>query len=326
MHSPVLAQSDLQRQIDACGSLLACKIDIPYGTHVIYSPWNLRDKLSVEVRAPVGTQVIFFFLETAPPVCIDTTGTRNIVIEGVTFGLGNTSKRPDVLWLHGRPADSRSQTFLGVTNAEFGGWFTKAAVIFIAVENEEMHSVKFWNGIPNTTALFLGRDNPFGVTSPFGPVRVDLSTMTCTNHLYQNCVFGHVGDVGLVAPANNDQGVGLTLGNGVYDLAIIGGSTTGGARGAVLRMAGPNIRRIAVIAPNWEAKGARATIVVDGYVYGLTVQDGLLQAAGPAIQVNGTVENLLLHPAEMLTGSIIQLGPTGKLRGRGLALDGFAGQ
>ncbi|MFH1109778.1 MAG: hypothetical protein V1790_11365 [Planctomycetota bacterium] len=65
---------------------------------------------------------------------------------------------------------------------------------------------------------------------------------------------------------------------------------------------------------------------MDGYVYGLSVRESLLQGSGPAIQVNGTAENLLVRPAEMLTSSIIQFGPTGRVTGRGLALDGFAGQ
>lgn len=325
--SMVRAETELERQIAACGQLAACDVSVPFGTHVVTKAWNLRDKASLTIRAPVGTQIIWFFdVAPAPSVCMDTTGTRNIAFEGVTFALGNASKRPDVLWLHGRGADARSQAILRVNNAAFLGWYAKAAVVFVAVENEELHSVGFANGVPNTPSLFLSRENELGVVSQFGPVRANPVTMTATNHVYVNCSFGHEGHVGLVPPANNDLGFGITLGSGVHDLCIQGGSTSGGARGGVLRVLGTGNRRVAVISPNWEAKGAKATIVVDGYVYGLSVLGGLLQAVGPALVVNGTAENMVLHPTEMLTAGIVQMGAAGKLAGGGLSVDGFTGR
>jgi len=327
MHSPVLAQSELQRQIDACGQLSVCNITVPSGVNVVTQPWNLRDKSSLTIRGDGSSTVIWFFAtDPAPPLCMDTIGTRNIIIDGVKFALGNSSKRPGVLWIHGRGADSRSQEGLSVSNASFLGWYNIVAVALIGSENGLFQSAAFENAVPNTSSLFISRLNEPGITSPFGPVRVNAVTMTCTNNGFINCSFNHEGHVGLVAPANNDQGFGITLGTGVHDLWIQGGSTSQGARGGVLRILGPNNRRIAVIAPNWESESAKAVIVVDGYLCGLSVREGLLQASGPAIQVNGTVENLLLRPAEMLTPSIIQFGPTGKLTGRGLTLDGFAGQ
>lgn len=321
----VLAQSELQKQIDACGQLSVCNITVPSGVNVVTAPLNLRDKTRLTIQG-TGTVIWFFDADPPPSLCIDTTGTANIVIDGPTFALGNASKRPAVLWLHGRGADSRSQERLAVSNVKFQGWYTKTAVAFIAVENEMMTSVDFENGVPNTTSLFLSRDNELGIVSPFGAVRVNVAGMTSTNHNYINCSFGHEGHVGLIAPANNDLGFGLTFGTGVYDFYAQGGSTSQGTRGGVLHITGPNNRRIAVISPNWESESAKASIVVDGYVYGLTVRGGLLQASGPAIRVNGIIENLRLEPAEMLTISILQFGATGKLTGRGLALDGFAGQ
>jgi len=240
--------------------------------------------------------------------------------------LGNSSKQLPVLWIHGRGADGKSQERLSVRNAGFSGWFTKATVVFTAVENEEMHSVDFENDVPHTTALFISRENELGIISPFGPVRANPATMTSTNHLYANCSFNHEGHVGLVPPANNDQGFGITLGNGVHDLLIQGGSTSGGARGGVMRVAGPDNRRIAVVSPNWESKNARACIVVDGSVYALSVDGGLLMGDGPALRINGAVENLSLRPAEILAKSIVAIGPVGKLIGRGLSSEGLSGQ
>ena len=322
---PVHAQTDLQRQVDACGPLTVCAITVPAGVNVVTKPWNLRDKTWLTIRG-TGTVIWFFDADPPPTLCLDTTGTRNIVIEGVTFGLGNASKRPSVLWLHGRGADSKSQTVLSVINAGFQGWFTKATVAFIAVENEVMTSVGFENGVPNTTSLFLSRDNELGVTSPFGPVRVNVVTMTSTNHAYYNCSLGHEGHVGLVPPANNDGASGLRIGTGVHDLLIQGGSTSQGARGGVLHVTGLNNRRVAVVSPNWESEEAKANIVIDGDLFGLSVRDGLLQAAGPALRVNGTAGNVILCPTEMLTTSILQLGPAGKLTGTGLVVGGFSGK
>jgi hypothetical protein len=150
--------------------------------------------------------------------------------------------------------------------------------------------------------------------------------LTATNHLYQNCSFNHEGFVGLVPPATNDLGFGITLGTGVFDVLIQGGSTSGGLRGGVLRIAGQGNRRIAVVSPNWESKNAKACIVVDGYAYGLSVDHGLLMADGPALRLNGTVENLSLQPAEMQAASIIKFGPLGKLAGSGITMEGFRGQ
>ena len=322
----VLGQS-LQAQVDACGSLTICKLDVPSGVTVINRPWNLRDKTALSIKGQAGAVIIWQFEVDPPPtLCIDTTGTRKIRMEDVTFALGNTSKRPDVLWLHGRGADSKSQEKLSVRNAGFTGWFTKGTVYFVAVENEYFESVDFENAVPNTTALFLSRENELGVTSPFGPVRANPVTMTSTNHTYLNCSFNHEGHVGLVPPATNDNGFGITLGMGVHDLLIQGGSTSGGARGGVLRIAGADNRRIAIVSPNWESKGAKACIVVDGFVQGLSVDHGLLMANGPAVQLNGTTADLSIRPAEILSTAIIRFGPLGKLTGRGLSSEGLSGQ
>lgn len=296
----------LDRQVEACASLSSCSITIPAGTHVITKPWNLRDKKAVSIKATAGTQVIWHFESEAPTVCLDTSGTSNIVIDGVTFALGNASKKPDCLWVHSRGADNRSQEILSVSNSSFLGWYNKTAVLFVAVENEEFHSVDFNNAMPNTTSHYMSRENELGVISQFGPIRTG---MTSTNHSYYNCSFGHDGQI------DNDKGFGLTLGTGVFDLLISGGSTTGGNRGGVLSVSGQNNRRIAIIAPNWEAKNAKSTIVIDGYVYGLSVERGLLMAVNSAIQINGTAENLYLCPTEMLTKSIIQTGPSGRMLG-----------
>lgn len=326
--SVVSAQS-VQQQVDACGQLTVCKLDVPSGVTVVNKAWNLRDKTALSIKGLAGAIVIFQFDADPPPaVCLDTTGARKVSIEDVTFALGNTSKRPDVLWLHGRGADGKSQERLSVSNSGFQGWFNKATVVFTSVENEGMHSVDFENGVANTTALFLSRQNELGVVSPFGPIRVDSPAlmMTSTNHVYVNCSFNHEGHVGLIAPANNDQGFGITLGSGVHDLLIQGGSTSGGSRGGVLRIMGQDNRRIAVVSPNWESKNAKACIVIDGFIYGLSVRDGLLMAEGPALRLNGTAENLSFRPAEMLTTSILKFGPLGKLSGRGLTSEGLAGQ
>lgn len=320
-----LAQSDLQRQIDACGSLNICAITVPPGINIVNKPWNLRDKSYVAIRG-VGTVIWLFEIDPAPVLCLDTTGTANIVIEGPIFALGSSSKRPDVLWLHGRGANSKTQNILSITNATFQGWYSKTTVALIAIENEEVHSTSFSNALPNTTALFLGRDNPLAVTSPFGPVHTNPTTMTSTNHAYYNCSFNHAGHVGLVVPATNDQGFGLTLGSGVHDLVIQGGSTSRASRGGVLHVMGQDNRRIAIIAPNWEAQDAGADIVIDGDVFGLSIRDGLLQANGPALRINGTATNVTLWPAEMLTHSILQFGVGGKLTGMGLIVGGFSGK
>lgn len=325
--SAAFGQTDLEKQVAACGQLSSCTITVPPGVNVVTAPWNLRDKASLTIRSAPGTQIIWFFAaDPAPAVCMDTTGTRNIIIDGVKFALGNASKRPDVLWVHGRGANGRSQESLSVSNAAFVGWYTKVTVAFIAVENEMMVSVGFENSVPNTTSLFLSRDNEIGATSPFGPVRVNTATMTSTNHGYYNCAFSHEGHVGLIPPANNDLGFGITLGTGVHDLLIQGGSTSQGPRGGVMRILGTGNRRIAVLSPNWESESAKASIVVDGEVYGLTVRDGLLQANGPALRLNGTAANVSLCPAEMLTTSILQVDPGGKLTGNGLVAADFMGK
>jgi len=322
---PAFGQT-IQQQVDACAQLSICKLDVPSGVTVVNQPWNLRDKTALSIKGQAGATVIWHFASDPPPtLCIDTTGTRDIHIDSVTFSLGNTSKRPDVLWIHGRGADGKSQTRLAVEGCQFSGWFTRATVAFIAVENEELHSVGFTNNLPNTTALFLSRSNELGLTSPFGPTRTG-ATFTSTNHSYYNCSFNHAGHVGLVAPANNDGGFGLTLGTGVHDLLIQGGSTSGGPRGGVLHILGPTNRRVVVAAPNWESQNALSTIVIDGEVAGLAVYGGLLQALGPAVRVNGAVEHLTLQPAEMLTEDIIRFGPTGKVTGRGLSAWGVSGQ
>ena len=320
------AETELERQVKACTLLAACKIDIPFGTHVVTAPWNLRNKSSLEIRAPLGTAVIWFFADDpVPEACMDTVGSRNILIEGVTFGLGNASKRPGALWVHGRPSDGKSQERLSVANATFSGWFTKCTVALIASENGLFSSVDFENGVPNTTALFLSRENELGVLSPFGPIYANPATMTCTSNVFLGCAFSHEGFVGLVPPAHNDNGFGIVLGTGVFDVLIQGGSTSGGARGGVLRIAGQGNRRIAVVAPNWESKSAKSCIQVDGYAYGLSVDHGLLMADGPALRLNGTIENLSLQPAEMQTTSILKFGPLGKLTGTGLQTNGLGG-
>jgi hypothetical protein len=173
--------------------------------------------------------------------------------------------------------------------------------------------------------LFLSRANELNVSSPFGPVRVNTSTMTSTNHTFVNCAFSHEGFVGLVPPLTNDNGYGLALGTGVYDLVIQGGSTSRSPRGGVLHIRGEGNRRISINSVNWESKAAKAAIVIDGYVFGLSVADGLLQAEGPALQVNGTADGVRLFPAESLTTSLIQLGVGGKLKGAGLTTAGLSG-
>lgn len=301
----LMGQFDLQKQVDACNQLTACDIQIPYGTYVMSKPWNLRGKESLNIRAPIGTQIIWWF-DVAPSVCMDTIGTRNIKIEGPVFALGNTSAKPDCLWIHGRGSDSKSQAILFLNAVKFQGWYNKATVAFIAVENEELHSVDFINAVPNTTALFLSRDNELGITSPFGIVNVNVVTMTSTNHNFYNCAFSHEGQVG------NDKAFGITLGTGVHDLFIQGGSTSQGSRGGVMRIAGENNRRITVLSPNWESEEAKANIVIDGNVFGLSIQFGFYQAKGPLLQVNGVAENVNLFPSEALTTSLLQVN--GKLK------------
>lgn len=320
-------QTELEKQVSACGALTVCNITVPSGVNVVTSPWNLRDKTALTIRGDGSSTVIWFFAAEPPPtICLDTIGTGNLRIEGIKFALGNASKRPDALWVHGRGADSRSQELFQVSGVKFEGRFNKVLVALFAVENDEWHSVGFMNGAPNTPSLFMSRDNEIGLTSPYGPVRVNVAMMTSTNHVFVNCSFDHYGHEGLVAPMTNDLGFGVTLGNGVHDWVSIGGSTSQGARGGVLHVTGPNNRRVAVVSPNWEAESAKASIVVDGEVYGLSVRDGLLQANGPALRVNGTAANVTLCPAEMLTTSILQLGPMGKLGGHGLVTAGFTGR
>ncbi len=313
----------LQQQLDACASLSTCEIVVPPGIHVVQKGWSLRDKLYLTIRG-TGT-VIWQFDDPAPAVCLDTTGAPNIVIDGPTFALGNSSKRPDVLWLHGRPASKLSQTRLCVANAKFQGWFNKATVAFLAVENELFQSVDVSNGVPNTPSLFLSRANEIGAASQFGAVRVDPVTMTATNHTFINCAFAHDGHAKLTPPETNDLGFGIVLGTGVHDLIIIGGSTSGGARGGVMRVLGPDNRRIS-IAANWESKSANAAIVIDGEAVGLSVSGGLLMAKGPAVQLNGAADGLALMPLELRCDGLIRLGPQGKLTGRGLLTNGLVGQ
>jgi len=328
MSSPVLAQSDLQRQIDACRQLSVCTITVSSGVNVVTGPWNLRDKVGLTIRGDGSSVVIWWFpTDHAPAVCMDTTGTANLVIENVTFALGNSSDVPDVLWVHGRGTDSRSQRGFYVSNVKFEGRGKKALVAVIALENDLWQSVGFINGWPNAPSLFMSRANEIGVASQFGPIPINITTMTCTNHNFINCSFDHAGHEGLVPPANNNRACGVTLGTGVHDWWAQGGSTSQGPRDAVLCISGPNNRRITAIAVNWEAESALATIHVlpGAEVKALSMDHGLLQAAGPAVQVDGTADGLELRPAEMLTASILQLGPNGKLPG-GLIVAGFAGR
>lgn len=320
---PVRGQT-LQQQVDACASLTTCVIDVPPGVNVVTKAWNLRDKESVFIRGHAA-KVIFQFTDPAPSVCIDTSGTLNIVIEGLTFGIGATSVSPGAIWGHSRPASKLSQTRLHVSDTKFVGRCTKAVVALFAVENGLFESADFANSEPNTTSLFMSRANELGLTSQFGVIRVDPATMTATNNLFENCSFGHDGHAKLVPPQTNDEACGLTLGTGVHDVTIIGGSTSGGARGAVLCIDGPDNRRLNVIGTNWEAKNANNAIRIRGSVYGLAVAGGLLMSRGPAVLLDGSAEHLLLEPLELLCDGLLKLGPAGKLAGRGMSAVGVSG-
>jgi len=321
-------QTDLEKQIIACGSLSTCTITIPSGVNVVTAPWDLRDKKAIKIIGDGSSVVIWWFpTDHAPGVCMDTTGTANLVVENVTFALGNSSDVPGALWVHARGSDSRSQRGFYVSNVKFEGRGKKALVAVIALENDVWQSVGFINGWPNTPSLFMSRANEIDVVSPFGTVPVNITTATCTNHNFINCSFDHAGHERVVPPANNNRACGVTLGTGVHDWWAQGGSSSQGPRDAVLCVSGSGNRRIAAIAPNWEAESALATIHVlaGAEVKALSVDHGLMQAAGPAVQNDGTIEGIELRPAEMLTSSLIQFGPNAKLTG-GMVANGFTGQ
>lgn len=323
---PVKAQTLIQ-QVEACTALpkpATCEIVIPPGIHVQNKAWNLRELHYLTIKG-TGTVIWHFETDPAPAVCMDTSGTLNIVIDGPTFAIGSVSKWPQLGWLHSRPVSKVSQTRLAVTNVKWRGWYTKAAVAFIGVENGMFIGMDVSNGVPNTTSMFMSRGNELGLVSQFGSITMDPLTITATNNTFWNCAFEHAGHTKLTPPETNDMGFGLTLGSGVHDIIIVGGSTSGGTRGGVLRILGAGNRRISVNA-NWESKLAKAAIVIDGEVVGLQVLGGLLMAQGPAVRLNGAADGLNLKPLEMICDEgLIAFGPNGKLFGRGLSAVGVQG-